>query len=402
MSNEVLFRSFVPDTVPRFMSETIRYHFFMRKEENRFGLCQVYLSASSKGRRKKIKVDVEGRLDDWLPKKQRFKVNSSQNINRNLIMDTIVSRITEVITIYRLQNQLLTLPKFVEEYQTAVPRFEFLAFFKFMLVNFVKGNVGAGTYKRHKAVLEKLKEWKTEILFHELDEELIKSFTRWLGQTKKNKSTTVNSNLSVVKKYIKLAEKNKIPVAISHTDIKVGSTGGQKINLKAEDVKRLRKFYFSEYINESQRVIVGYFLFSCFTGLRLGDIQSLKRNDVLKSSFHFVANKTLRWKSLEKEIKITPKLQEVIIHEPKLFVTKFTGEHMNRELKLIAKFLGITKNISMHVGRHTFATNYLRAGGTVEKLQVLLGHSKINETMGYVHVVHNEAQEEVLLLDELY
>lgn len=47
----------------------------------------------------------------------------------------------------------------------------------------------------------------------------------------------------------------------------------------------------------------------------------------------------------------------------------------------------------MHVGRHTFATTYVRNNGSVFRLQKLLGHDDIKSTMTYVHLIEMEALE---------
>ncbi|MFV8354970.1 tyrosine-type recombinase/integrase [Flavobacterium sp. XS1P32] len=60
------------------------------------------------------------------------------------------------------------------------------------------------------------------------------------------------------------------------------------------------------------------------------------------------------------------------------------------------------KKVTFHVPRHTFATSFLRAGGQVEKLQLLLGHSDIKQTMIYVHIVQADANAEIFLLDNLF
>ncbi|MNY74644.1 Tyrosine recombinase XerD [compost metagenome] len=64
--------------------------------------------------------------------------------------------------------------------------------------------------------------------------------------------------------------------------------------------------------------------------------------------------------------------------------------------------LKIQKKVTFHVARHTFATSFLRAGGQVEKLQLLLGHSDINQTMIYSHIVQADANAEVFLIDNLF
>ena len=64
--------------------------------------------------------------------------------------------------------------------------------------------------------------------------------------------------------------------------------------------------------------------------------------------------------------------------------------------------LKIHKNVTFHVARHTFATSFLRAGGKVEKLQRLLGHTDIKQTMIYAHIVQADANSEILLLDDIF
>ena len=44
----------------------------------------------------------------------------------------------------------------------------------------------------------------------------------------------------------------------------------------------------------------------------------------------------------------------------------------------------------MHVGRHTFATTFMRNKGDIYRLKTLLGHAKIEHTQKYVHLVRDE------------
>lgn len=66
----------------------------------------------------------------------------------------------------------------------------------------------------------------------------------------------------------------------------------------------------------------------------------------------------------------------------------------NRYLKEIATAVGIKKNVSYHMSRHTFSTNYLNRGGSVEVLKELLGHSDIKTTMAYVHMTDGRKKEQ--------
>src|SRR5690606_1718167 len=97
--------------------------------------------------------------------------------------------------------------------------------------------------------------------------------------------------------------------------------------------------------------------------------------------------------SKRQSIAINKKALAIVRDCPELFVKKITDTHTNRELKKIAGHLKMAKKLTFHVARHTFATNFLRMGGNVVKLQMILGHSNIRETMIYVHIVEQEAND---------
>ena len=63
-----------------------------------------------------------------------------------------------------------------------------------------------------------------------------------------------------------------------------------------------------------------------------------------------------------------------------------TEQRMNLNIKEIAKVAGIKKPLTNHSARHTFATLFIQKTSDVATLQKLLGHSRIEETMVYVHI----------------
>lgn len=76
-----------------------------------------------------------------------------------------------------------------------------------------------------------------------------------------------------------------------------------------------------------------------------------------------------------------------------LYKDRMTESNVQLLIKNSAKRAGIDRKITPHTLRHSFATDFLRNGGDIRYLQVLLGHSSVNTTMRYAHVVDNDLEE---------
>lgn len=74
---------------------------------------------------------------------------------------------------------------------------------------------------------------------------------------------------------------------------------------------------------------------------------------------------------------------------------------VRRALTKAARAMGLTKRVTPHVLRHSFATHQLEAGTDVRVIQAVLGHDSIRSTTRYTHVSVELLRQAKPLLDEL-
>ncbi|MEI7690658.1 MAG: site-specific tyrosine recombinase/integron integrase [bacterium] len=72
---------------------------------------------------------------------------------------------------------------------------------------------------------------------------------------------------------------------------------------------------------------------------------------------------------------------------------RLTARSIQRLIKKYAKMVGITKDVTPHVIRHSFATDLLINGADIRSVQSMLGHSSITTTQIYTHVTDKQLRE---------
>lgn len=180
--------------------------------------------------------------------------------------------------------------------------------------------------------------------------------------------------------------------------------------LTTEEVDRLENSIdLSTNEGQRNRAIIEV-LFSC--GLRVSELTNLKLSDLnLKERFLRVLGKGNKerlvpmsekaidelnlWFEERDKMKIKPGEEDYV------FLNR-RGHHLTRTMILImvkrqAVEAGITKTISPHTLRHSFATAMLRGGADLRVIQVLLGHADIGTTEIYTHLDDESLRQEVLL-----
>lgn len=372
---------------------TITTHFYLNNYTRKDGKRQIFYDVSINKERERIPTGLYVKPEHWDNMNRRVKKKfDTEDIN--LSLDNMDSKTTEIKTHYRLsKGSFLDIKTFRNEFFSKTPKYDFISFMR----HHIEEVPTKESSKRHaRSVLTKLEEYKSPLPFNNLTLGFFEDYRGHLYK-KGNKNTTISGNIKTIKKYINLARKHGLHINFDTDELKVGSMAGNKTNLTIKEVSILKDYYFSEDIDPLHILSLGYFLFSCFTSMRVSEIQNLKRFDLKGNAITFHSEKTEK----SHTIVLNNTAKSLVDSQPRLFMEHLHANYINRTLKNIMKLekINIKKNVSMHTGRHTFATNFLRKGGNVRDLQQILNHSSILTTMIYVHIVEKESNLSIYLMD---
>jgi integrase/recombinase XerD len=142
------------------------------------------------------------------------------------------------------------------------------------------------------------------------------------------------------------------------------------------------------------------------TGLRRAELCRLKVADI--DSERMVIHVRQGKGGRDRDVLLSPKLLETLREywrwmKPRTFL--FPGMENNwradvpitdkiawKAVAEAAQRAGITKRVSPHTLRHSFATHMLEAGADLRAIQVLLGHAKLGDTTVYLHLSRRHLQ----------
>lgn len=151
------------------------------------------------------------------------------------------------------------------------------------------------------------------------------------------------------------------------------------------------------------------FLFCCFCGLRFSDVNKLTWGEIKTGADGLMQLET-RMKKTGKELYL-PLSENALRWLPERGTASDKDRvfsnlpdqacHANCPLKTLTKRAGISKHVTFHVARHTFATLILTFGADLYTVSKLLGHTKVQTTQIYAKVVDESKRKAVDLIPKL-
>ena len=236
--------------------------------------------------------------------------------------------------------------------------------------------------------------------FADLNEKFCNEFKEYLLTTKSNKSskTTLSQNSAV--SYF-----NKLKAALKQA-YKDGYLTSD-LNAKIEPIKQAetrRNFLTIEELNSlvktecNNPLLKRAAIFSALTGLRFSDIKNLVWGEIHASiengyTIQFTQQKTKGVEVLPISEQAYSLLGERGAGEQKVFPLLKYSAYENKHLYQWIGAAGVTKDITFHCFRHTFATLQLSKGTDIYTVSKMLGHRELKTTQIYAKVIDQTKRE---------
>lgn len=248
----------------------------------------------------------------------------------------------------------------------------------------------------------------------EIDDELVRKYRLYLNRLGENdgktlKKQTQGYHLIALRNFLKYLAKRGIKT-LTADRIELGKTPSRQVEfLEGEELNRLLESASGKNLKNLRDRAILELLFS--TGLRVSELCSLNRESINlkrdeftirgkgdKIRVVFLSNsaKNALKNYLEKRTDIEEPLfvsakQPSTLHLPPS--TRLTPRSVQRMIKHYSAKAGITKKVTPHTIRHSYATDLLFAGADLRSVQALLGHSSITTTQIYTHVTDKALKE---------
>lgn len=257
--------------------------------------------------------------------------------------------------------------------------------------------------KRHLSKYIKTEYGLTDIDLREVNHSFIVGFESFL-----NTQCKCNSNTSA--KFLQKF-RSVIIVALNNGQIRRDPFANYKISLKKVDRgyltdDELQRIINKEIKNERLARIRDIFIFSCYTGLAYIDIKNLKEENITTGFDGKLWIQTKRQKTdVKTSVPILDNAQVILDRykdSPQSGLLPVpSNQKVNAYLKEIADICGISKNLTFHLARHSFATTItLSKGVPIETVSKMLGHTNIQTTQIYARITNEKISRDMQVLSK--
>jgi len=380
-------------------------------KENSSGECPLYLRIIKNRKINYISMGLYLRKKEWEPLSQTVKKSHKKSARLNALLLEKKAEAQATIVENEAKNRNLSSWRIKEELIGAEP----VDFFVFCLkyCKALESGYQFNTLNRFQGVVKKMKKFcKDQPLFlNDITVPFLKEYEYFLRKKCNNKSNTVFKDFAMIRKILN--------DAIDEGLLSRDDNPFHRYRVKLQPTKRA--FLLEEELKAIENLELStrppllharnIFVFACYTGgIRISDLLQLRWTDIGDGRVSVKTKKT----GLMQVVKLADKALAILDYykdtEPSgKFVFPYIFKEteidsplklhnsisrntsiINKHLSSIINLTSITKHVSFHVSRHTFATLALRKGMRIEYVSKLLGHTDLKETQIYAKIVNED------------
>lgn len=378
--------------------------FVHRSKMNKNDEHPIYCRLTVKGKSNEFSTQIWVKNDRWNPSGGKVIGTNEFAKTSNYTLSTIKNSLMQIRAELQSKNKLITAKNVInihlgktEKTHTLI---ELLEYFNEQHVKKLIGkDYALGTYKRYKTSLEHIKQFINykykvdDIYLSELSYSFATDYEFYLKTVQQ-----CSHNTSV--KYIKNL-KAVINFAMTQEWIE-----NNPLNRYKSKLERIEKEYLNEtelnaieskkFSNNRLEEIRDIFVFCCYTGLSYSDVEKLSSQNIVigingQTQINIRRTKTDVTAKIPLLDKAKAIIQKYSKHQECLYYNKLlpvkSNQKHNAYLKEIADICNLTKKLTTHIARHTFATLMLTKGASIETVSSMLGHTNIKTTQIYGKII---------------
>lgn len=398
------------------MKTKITLHFYAKKTKaNTAGLLPIYIRLTVDGERLEFSSKKFVEKSKWSDDLSKMKGSTEEARSINNYLDSIKAQVIDIQMALTHKKEILNIENFRKQLFGDADRARMLIPIYEDHNNRIESLIGNGyahgTLERFKISLKHLEEflqWKfqsNDIAIDKIDFALITDFEFYLRSIKNCSNNTAVKYVRNFRKIIKICLNNdwleKDPFVKYNGKMKEVET-----EFLTED--EIQTIYSKKFRTQRLELVRDIFIFCCFTGLAYVDVKGLKQDHIgIGIDGQKWIFKNRQKTDTKSKIPLLPIPEELIkkyANHPKCLnedriLPILSNQKMNGYLKEIGDMCGISKEITFHMARHTFATSVTLSNGVpIESVSKMLGHKNIQTTQHYARVLDKKVSEDMQYL----
>lgn len=372
------------------MIEKIRYRlvYNRKKQLNKQGAALVQIEAYLNGRKIYLTTNVYLHPEEWDHDTSQVVQHPHANDLNAMLYEKILELQQAEIAYWRkgVSPSLVDLKNAMKHHVTAD-----ITFLNFARQSVELSDRREGTKQNIYATLRRMKDWRGDVEFRDLDYRYLTGFEAYL-RSLGLMTNSVGKHLRNVRTLINEAI-NQGYMSLADYPFRQFRIRKEKPEHRVLTVPELQKLERLQLNRKSRQRVLDSFLFCCYTGLRFSDYTQLTDDSLVlqrgKPWLVLTSQKTGARQKLPVYLLFEGKALDLVEKYETLTKMNRIGcnADVNRTLKEIVTQAGIAKRVTFHTARHTFATQLLGQSVPITTIQRLLGHTSVKTTQIYSEVL---------------